>query len=101
MSTCTQCEELRQKVKAQTPRQLSELILDIRNEIAAGVLAEDDFWPRDVIKIETGPFGALPASGGWPDVFVYYFRCTMCKTLFKLSAETYHGSGGSWKVADR
>jgi hypothetical protein len=30
------------------------------------------------------------------DYVAYRFRCTSCGELFALTAETYHGSGGSW-----
>ena len=33
---------------------------------------------------------------GWGDIVSHEFKCTGCGQKFRLSAETYHGSGGEW-----
>ena len=97
MNGCHRCRHLRQSAEARTAGQLRQMLKQIRKEVEADVLAESDYWPEGVVRVEGGPFMELPVEGGWPDVFVYYFGCTRCGARYRLSAETYHGGGGTWR----
>lgn len=44
------------------------------------------------------PFEELAAGAGWDDIVSYFFTCIWCGQSFRLGAETYHGSGGSWEL---
>ena len=57
-------------------------------------------------KVEEGTLKYVGAEFGLPfkdmmekriydDFFSYYFACNFCGKIFKLYAETYHGSGGA------
>ena len=43
----------------------------------------------------------LTAGRGMPDIFSDDFRCTARRSRFNLKCETYHGSGGYWRVTAR
>src|SRR5215467_8722948 len=68
---------------------------------------------RDLVRqmldtVEQGTFRLLSGtcsleeiltSKRWPgDYIVHVLECTTCSRRFKLSVETYHGSGGAWEV---
>jgi len=40
-------------------------------------------------------FPLLAKTESWGDFVNSYFSCTGCGALFRLQAETYHGSGGT------
>jgi len=82
-----------------TPSDLRDVLRRTKTGLAEGLLEPDDWWPPGQLRFEQPSFGALEAAGPWPDHIEYYFRCTGCRSLFRLSAETYHGAGGSWSSA--
>ena len=67
----------------------------IRDDLADGTLVL--MTPETSSAME--PFEHIDPAGPWPDVLNYAFRCTACGQRFQLDAETYHGSGGSWRPA--
>ena len=42
------------------------------------------------------PFPELARTESWGDFVNSYFACSACGQLFRLQAETYHGSGGAF-----
>jgi hypothetical protein len=98
---CEHCEEVCQKYKINLPSDLKKAIRVIHGNIADGTIIESDFWPDQYLKTSNEPFSKIRVEGPWDDVLIYYFECTKCKQLFQLSAETYHGSGGSWQPINK
>lgn len=89
--TCEHCEPLRVQHPISTPADLRQAIRIVRANLEDGRLVEVEGGGPDVV-----PFGSLPPEAPWPDHFQCRFACSSCGTRFRLAAETYHGSGGSW-----
>jgi hypothetical protein len=77
-----------------TPADLASLIREIRAAVAAGILEQ--------VRPDSSPFATdaeiadLAEQGPWPDYIEMRFRVRGTATRYKLSAETYHGAGGTW-----
>ncbi|BBO86151.1 hypothetical protein DSCO28_67170 [Desulfosarcina ovata subsp. sediminis] len=93
---CEHCKEVCQNYRINFPSDLRQAIRVVQDNIADGTIIESDFWPDQHLKTTNTPFSEIQSKGPWEDVLVYYFECPRCTQLFKLSAETYHGSGGCW-----
>ena len=98
---CEHCEELCQSFKITLPGDLSKAIRIIKDNLADGTIRESGYWPSKHIKVEVAPFAQLDVKGPWKDLLEYYFECSECGQLFRLNAETYHGSGGEWVPVER
>ena len=94
---CKHCKEVCQKFKIALPKDLEKAISVVRDNLADGTIIESSFWPENILKTQTEPFSKVDSKGPWDDILIYYFECPECNQLFKLSAETYHGAGGSWQ----
>jgi hypothetical protein len=90
---CPSCQELHVEFAIRTPGELAKAIQLVRANVVDGTL-------RPIDQAGAEPFAAVRVDGPWPDVVAYVFRCATCGTEFELSAETYHGSGGSWRRRD-
>jgi hypothetical protein len=73
-----------------TPGELAKAIRVVQANVADGTL-------RPIEQPGTPPLASVPPDGPWADVISYRFHCVQCGAQFELSAETYHGSGGSWR----
>jgi hypothetical protein len=89
--SCGRCSELDVVSEIRTPGDLGKAIRIVQANLRDGTLEE---LPRDPLSPE--PFLTLKDDGPWNDIVSYRFRCTACGARFRLSAETYHGSGGEW-----
>ncbi len=98
MSNCNRCQWLTKEYSIETNAELKAILGIIRTELIAGTIVEAAYWPEGQIRIAQPPFFELPTEGPWPDYCEYYFRCTSCERLFRLSVETYHGTGGEFGV---
>lgn len=88
--SCTCCDQFENTVPIRSPAALTAAIRTAQAAIHSGHLAPED---RSFLDIEQ--------NGPWDDVVDHLFRCTACSQSFRLSAETYHGTGGIWsKVPD-
>jgi hypothetical protein len=94
---CEYCKDLCLDWRIFTPGDIAEAIGVVKDNLKDGTIVESSYWPDAVLRIENQAIGEVPEKGPWPDVMIYYFQCRRCGQLFKLSAETYHGSGGEWK----
>lgn len=94
--TCLRCQKVRTVPRIAVPRDLTRAIRNAREALRASVLEETDYWPEGEARFTFDAFSEVPEKGGWDDILVYYFRCSSCGQLYRLSAETYHGSGGSF-----
>lgn len=91
--SCTKCDHLCLQVHIRTPSELERSVRIAQSAIDAGTIV-------DVSKgVMATPMTDL-LKPGWPDIVSADFRCTACEQLFRLSCETYHGSGGSWTPAN-
>lgn len=87
-SGCRRCAGLCQLYKIDRPA-------DLRRAIG---VAHDNIEDGTLMEVPMGkPFSSIARNGPWDDVLTFGFRCTSCGQLFRLSAETYHGSGGEWR----
>jgi hypothetical protein len=96
MNTCSQCQEFNTVRSIKSPDDLQQILRFIQNKLAIGDLVETVTAPQGVAGFSQDPFSTLAASGPWPDVLQYSFRCTACGQPFRLAVETYHGTGGTW-----
>lgn len=98
MSNCDRCESLAKEYSIESAFELQAIVRMISAELVAGTIVEDAYWPEGQVRFAQPPFLQFPIVGPWPDYCEYYFRCTMCDCLFRLSVETYHGMGGEWGI---
>jgi len=98
---CEKCVDLCLKIEIRFPAELSQAIRLAGANLADGTIVESSYWPEGEIKFSQAPFSEQPEKGPWDDVFQYYFECPACGQLFRLTADTYHGGGGSWKPVSR
>ncbi len=94
--SCERCAPFRQPLPVRGPAELASVVERVRQAVADGVL---EYLPFESDRALVGQpsFLALDLAGPWPDVFEYRFCCAQCGRRFRLVAETYHGSGGSWQ----
>jgi hypothetical protein len=92
MGECQNCKDLNMKVEIRSPRELKKVLEAIKEHVGTGILTvlpEESPWSK--------PFAQVNISGPWDNIVNYVFRCNSCAKKSRLSAETYHGSGGQWK----
>jgi hypothetical protein len=87
---CERCRELGTRFEIRVPDDLKKAIRIVRAHVAEGTLTELPDGP------DGEPFASINADGPWDDIVSHLFACTGCGGRFRLSAETYHGSGGYW-----
>ena len=72
-------------------------VIDLaRAAVESGALEEVTHFDDGRPLYREMSFGELPASGPWPDIVGFYFKCTGCSGRFHLGANTYRGGGGEW-----
>ena len=86
-------EQLPEHDDISSPSDFDHWLIMLRNRIKDGSL--EQYWPPDAPfankeKIEDG------SPGG--DYVEWYFKEPATGKRYKLSVETYHGSGGSWDI---
>ncbi len=101
MKDCNHCKDVNQKYDIKSPAELKKAIKVIKDNLNDGTIIGSTYWPADIIHFNQQAFNDLNDDGPWDDVLSYYFECPACKQLFCLSAEIYHGSGGSWSPTEK
>ena len=87
---CENCKGLEEKIKINHPYEYFNIIDQLKPIIDKGTL---------VLVEGTCALDKIKKDMPWPnDFFEHIFECKFCSQKFKLSVETYHGSGGSWEV---
>lgn len=76
-----------------SPSQLVALLRDVKECVAQGRLRQ--------LNPPSGSLASknleeIPDTGPWPDYVEVYFEDPR-GARYKLSVETYHGAGGSWR----
>jgi phage terminase large subunit GpA-like protein len=91
--TCDRCRELNVVFEIRTPADLRRVINIVGKEIRDGIISKGTPDPM----AGGTPFEELLAGANWDDYLNYRFACNHCGQAFRLTAETYHGSGGAWR----
>jgi hypothetical protein len=87
---CDQCSGFSERMRLNTPREYLDLVQQLETLVASSVLR---------LVHGTAPLADLFKDQQWPgDSMTHVFECLNCKQRFKLSAETYHGSGAVWEM---
>jgi len=92
---CEHCSDLQISFDIRSPGDLKKAIKVIKANLEDGTLEEilnGSTIGSEELLSETSN------EPSWPDYFEIHFQCRHCGTRFRLEAETYHGSGGSWSV---
>ncbi len=82
------------EIAIRCPEDFVSVLQAVRNAIAQGTLvhvkpAGAAFALDDIL--------VLRDEGPWPDYVEAYFESAATGARYRLSAETYHGAGGSWE----
>jgi len=96
---CPSCKELHVEFVIKGPGELAKAIRIAQANVADGTL-ETIEPPNASVLGSSASIDRIKSDGPWNDVVFYLFRCVKYGARFKLSAETYHGSGGSWSPED-
>jgi hypothetical protein len=91
--TCDSCRELNTVYEISKPADLRRVIGIIGKVLRDGIISGGEPDPM----AGGTPFEELLAGANWDDYLSYRFICRYCGQAFRLAAETYHGSGGSWR----
>lgn len=100
-TACSRCLDLRTTVQIGSATDMTKVLKVVRDNLHDGTLVEAAYWPAGQIKIDRPSLTSIPIDGPWPDYFEHYFSCTTCRQLYRLSAEAFHGMGGTWSPWDR
>lgn len=93
--SCHRCHDLCVTYRIRTPKELSNAITIAHANVQDGTLKEIvSGKPKFEPEVS---FSAVATGATWPDIVNYHFECTNCGERFALEAETYHGSGGTWR----
>ena len=96
---CDYCADLHPTVRIKTPQKLSKILLRAADRLADGTLVDITLSYAQAEHINTDPQGNRRLHG-WYDFLQHHFQCTHCNAVFEIFAETYHGSGGEWKMLE-
>ena len=81
--------------KIWSPGDLVQVLRELKQSVAEGAIRQVDFARSTLsgkIQIED-----VPNEGPWPDYIEMYFEDTDSQDIYRLTVETYHGTGGSWE----
>jgi hypothetical protein len=95
--TCSNCEEFHEPRPIRLPADLTAAILSLQSAVADGRLA---VLPAYSATYTMPAFSTILAEGPWHDIVDNGFKCTRCDRRYRLSAETYHGRGGSLEAVN-
>jgi hypothetical protein len=76
-----------------SPTELEAILRDIKRGVADGSLRQ---IRREEALLAVEELIAVPDEGPWPDYLEAHFE-DRTGARYKLSVETYHGAGGSWR----
>ncbi len=87
---CQICEALHENIKIKHPYEYYNIVDLIKAMMQEGllILLEGNCNFDEIVKIKPFP----------DDVLYHVFKCNYCDCRFSLCVDTYHGSGGGWKV---
>ena len=92
MVPCASCDALDIELVIRSPGELAKAIRVVQGNLSDGTLEE-----IEGLGSSNAPFlSDVSEHGPWPDHMEYHFKCVWCGSRYKLTAETFHGAGGSW-----
>ena len=94
--SCERCAPFATTLPIRGPADLAAITEHVRQAVADGRLEYAAFETEPTLAIEPS-FLTLDLAGPLPDVIRYQFACPCCGQGFEITAETYHGVGGSWR----
>jgi hypothetical protein len=92
---CPSCTDLCVEFPIRSPGELRKVFSVVADNLQDGTIEEIPGVPE--IYGDQAPFLELQAGAAFGDFVACRFHCTTCAEIFSLLAETYHGSGGSWR----
>jgi hypothetical protein len=95
--TCARCSDLCVTYRIHTPPELENALAVAISNLQDGTIEEIALPPESPILERKASFSSVAAGIDRPDFVNFRFRCTSCGETLALVAETYHGSGGSWR----
>jgi hypothetical protein len=99
MIECVHCSEVNSEYEIISPSDFHKVLQIVRDNLSDGTLVESQYWPEGEIRTCTVPFDQVSSTVPYQqDIYIYYFHCPECRRLYRLSCDTYHGSGGSWEA---
>jgi hypothetical protein len=66
----------------------------LKREVTLGAFRQ--LWPKKEWMSEE-EINKIPEDGPWPDYIEMFFEDARSGERYRLSVETYHGSGGTWE----
>lgn len=89
---CASCDGFTETIIIKQPYEYFHYVNEVRAAINQGTLVLID-GNCNLDRIAYGK--------PWPNDYIYHiFKCPNCSVKFILCVETYHGSGGHWKVLE-
>lgn len=86
---CEKCDGFSETIRIEHPYEYFNIVEQARTILDEGTM---------VIVEGNCNFDEISRNKFPDDVLYHVFQCTSCGRKFSLCVETYHGSGGSWKV---
>lgn len=83
------------EVSISSPSELTAVLREVKRCLRDGSLRQ--VKPASAL-FAIADLTIVPDDGPWPDYLEAYFEDSNRKR-YKLTAETYHGTGGSWREA--
>lgn len=117
-STCLHCQDLHKRIRINSPTELENALILAAKKVHSGSLKEitAEYLPfalESSLDTQASSYIQPPPMRlaqmveqkfpcgwrvlGWGDTVELYFQCSHCFAVFRLCAETYHGSGGAWE----
>ena len=86
-------------IQIKYPSDLARLISSLKKSVTDGEF--EQFWPVNAPFATEAKLSDVNETGPWPaDYIEWYFLSSIDKKVYQLTVETYHGTGGHWKVVD-
>jgi|GEM_PF-1824897 len=92
---CRNCAAFGTPLTIHGPIEFEGIVERVRQAVADEVLEYDPYQPGATFAAQPS-FLSLDLGGPWPDAARYHFNCVACGQPFRLSLDTYHGTGGRW-----
>lgn len=92
---CTETSGVPVPCAIRSPADLRRILQILQRAIATGTLQQ--LWPEDSRWVSEESVENLLDAGTWPDYVEMHFVESQTGGRYRLTAETYHGSGGWWE----
>ncbi len=79
-----------------SPNDLKKWIEKLRRASELGKIRQ--YWPDNNPFLTERSISEIDVHGPWPDHIEWYFYDLETNHYYNLTCETYHGTGGYWKL---